>query len=428
MGVPAINISQPGRVRLSIALTFISAFCILTSLSLCAIGAYIKIKIEAKTNLIEGYDNNSLPSLLIVMGLLAGVGNWLGALIFLFSNPPTKFKNNLLFMYVILGFIICICILAGGFLCFTHKSHIKEAFKKGLNSAMLKYKTVHKTKTELDLLQMDFSCCGNKDYTDWFAISWISTDFLNVESETVKKRMKEGEYVNDDVPFSCCNPISKRPCIHHDVHKDDAHYNYDYKSKTTLYTKGCRDVLMDYFGNQVLANSGIVVIVIVSLQFVMTILARFLQSSLDNALGQDDPDSDAPGWLFGMSGQTSGGSKGSYTKIADNSDEAPPASAPTSPAKKFSDHIGLSTSTSAKPEGSGGGLPPPPMAPVDGGSKPEGSGGGLPPPPMAPTDGGGRPEGSGGGLPPPPMASTDGGSRPEGAGGGLPPPPFAPLL
>lgn len=62
--------------------------------------------------------------------------------------------------------------------------------------------------------------------------------------------MTTGQYLTDDVPFSCCRPTSPRPCIHHQVQDNDIHYNYDYHTDLTLHTIGCKEKLMEYFGSQ----------------------------------------------------------------------------------------------------------------------------------------------------------------------------------
>lgn len=67
--------------------------------------------------------------------------------------------------------------------------------------------------------------------------------------------MKEGQYLSDDVPFSCCNADAHRPCIHHGVHTNSKHYNYDYANHITLNKIGCTEALMKDFG-QYLQKAG----------------------------------------------------------------------------------------------------------------------------------------------------------------------------
>lgn len=69
-------------------------------------------------------------------------------------------------------------------------------------------------------------------------------------------------YLNDDAPYSCCDPNKTRPCIHHHIHDNDLHFNYDFKTELTLYKTGCTTALMSFFGDVVLKDVGIVVLCI----------------------------------------------------------------------------------------------------------------------------------------------------------------------
>src|SRR6218665_957192 len=91
----------------------------------------------------------------------------------------------------------------------------QETFAQNLNS----YKDKLEIKATIDDMQQFFDCCGNEGYEDWFRIQWYPDDFLDHNSWEVKQhRSKEGSFLIQDVPFSCCDPTMKRPCIHHKVH------------------------------------------------------------------------------------------------------------------------------------------------------------------------------------------------------------------
>lgn len=58
----------------------------------------------------------------------------------------------------------------------------------------------------------------------------------------------DGRYLLDSVPFSCCNPASPRPCLQHQLIDNRAHYNYEQLSEElNLYSRGCRQALIDYY-------------------------------------------------------------------------------------------------------------------------------------------------------------------------------------
>lgn len=58
----------------------------------------------------------------------------------------------------------------------------------------------------------------------------------------------DGRYLLDGVPFSCCNPASPRPCLQYHLTDNAAHYNYEFQSEElNLYSRGCRQALVDYY-------------------------------------------------------------------------------------------------------------------------------------------------------------------------------------
>ena len=45
-------------------------------------------------------------------------------------------------------------------------------------------------------------------------------------------------FYHDHVPASCCNFAVLRPCIHTDVHGNDIHPEYNYKTNLTIHKTG----------------------------------------------------------------------------------------------------------------------------------------------------------------------------------------------
>lgn len=79
------------------------------------------------------------------------------------------------------------------------------------------YKDKLEIKASIDNMQQRFECCGNQGYTDWFRIQWYADDVIDRKSQVVISHTKDGKFLLEDVPFSCCDPSVKRPCIHHQV-------------------------------------------------------------------------------------------------------------------------------------------------------------------------------------------------------------------
>lgn len=42
-------------------------------------------------------------------------------------------------------------------------------------------------KETIDRLQMEFRCCGNTNFRDWFEVQWVSNRYLDFTSKEVKE-------------------------------------------------------------------------------------------------------------------------------------------------------------------------------------------------------------------------------------------------
>lgn len=71
----------------------------------------------------------------------------------------------------------------------------------------------------------------------------------------------DGKYYSDDTPYSCCDPRSPRPCIHHHIHDNKRHQGYNVNVETTLYVTGCRTALMTIYGRVLLTVALIATII-----------------------------------------------------------------------------------------------------------------------------------------------------------------------
>ena len=51
---------------------------------------------------------------------------------------------------------------------------------------MHQYSSVQQVKQRIDVLQMEFECCGDDGYSDWFHVSWVPVDILVAPPEELK--------------------------------------------------------------------------------------------------------------------------------------------------------------------------------------------------------------------------------------------------
>lgn len=324
-GIIPIRFTEEGRATLCLVMSIINWICIGISLSLLGLGLYIKFAVEEYTNLVTDYDGNSLPYLLVSLGVLSAITNCAGGWIaFISGNPKKRMALRFVhFGYVVWTLCISVAVFAGGIMCFTHVSHLRESFHGGLTSAMALYKNGEVHKSEIDKLQMSFKCCGNTGYTDWFQIPWIHTDYLDIQSEEELIALEDaGGYRSDDAPFSCCSPRSHRPCVHHNVHDNAAHVNYDYREHVTLHSDGCQDALMNYFGDTILMNGGAIVLGIFVLQLMVAVVTRYLETSLTEAALGGDTTGPSYGYLINVGSKTENGDDLEKTPLTVDSEEA----------------------------------------------------------------------------------------------------------
>lgn len=71
-----------------------------------------------------------------------------------------------------------------------------------------------------------------------------------------------GQYLVEQVPFSCCSTLSPRPCIQQQVRDASAHFNYDQLSQQlNLWRKGCRQAMMEHY-TTIMRSIGLTVLLI----------------------------------------------------------------------------------------------------------------------------------------------------------------------
>ncbi|XP_071081215.1 peripherin-2-like [Haliotis cracherodii] len=287
------DISEESRLKITLVASILSLICIIPSLMLLGAGAYIQVAVQTKARLIKDLDATVLPSCIITIGFMCVFHNsFCGAVVFL-SRRKKKREGVIKYLFptVIVGLVLCLAIFAAGIMCFVQITHLSDSLRKGISTAMKEYKSNPVLKQEIDIVQIEFECCGNDKYTDWFAVSWIHSDYLSAKSAVVN-------YINDDVPFSCCNPASPRPCINHDIHDNKLHHNYDFRLSTTLHNTGCRPALDKFYGWGLLTDVGALIVCISLLQGVAVILTRIIQTSMATAYENGDLFGPATGYIF----------------------------------------------------------------------------------------------------------------------------------
>ncbi|XP_041467635.1 trithorax group protein osa-like [Lytechinus variegatus] len=294
----AINLNEGGRQTIAVLLVILHVITLLGAVGLCTVGFFLRFTLQSKVSLVEGYDGNVLPIVLMVVGGLTALVNLAGSKVaFDVGNPANRKRlRSLLMVILVLLIVVLIALLTAGSMCFAHRHHLSRSFHNGLIKAMGKYHEDSTLKYDIDMLQIKNTCCGNNGYEDWFDVQWINNNFLDISNSKIQSKMTTGKYLTDDVPFSCCRPKSPRPCIHHQVQDNDIHYNYDYQTDLTLHPVGCKEQLMEYFGSK-FNQLGAASFGLLGVQVLALLLARYLQTSIAGAIAEGDPEAPTPGFL-----------------------------------------------------------------------------------------------------------------------------------
>ncbi|XP_043929477.1 photoreceptor outer segment membrane glycoprotein 2-like [Protopterus annectens] len=308
MAVLKVKFTKTKRDKLAQALWILNWISVVTGIILFGLGLFLKIEIKKHSEIMANKDIHSVPNMLISVGIIACAINFLGGKICYDCTDSSKFCRwkLILLPYIICTFFFTFSILVGALMCYTMRNELDESLYLGLKEALKFYKDTDTPgrcylKRTIDILQIEYQCCGNTGFRDWFELQWISTRYLDMTSKEVQDRLKsniDGKYLMDGVPFSCCNPSSPRPCIQYQITNNSAHYNYDYiTEELNIWKKGCKQVLLDYYINT-MQSIGLTVLIIWVFELSVLIGVRYLQTAMENVLLQGDPESESDGWLL----------------------------------------------------------------------------------------------------------------------------------
>lgn len=186
------DVSEKGRKRLALISALFSGLLTLFGIFLSLFASYIKGTIDDKLHLMEQYDAKVLPSFLLTVGIIMLISNLiLTKVCYDLAYPMTRVRwQNLLILLIIYLFVAIWFIFAASMLCFSESSKIEKGLGDGIASMMKHYNHKKETKVILDVLQLEYHCCGNENYKDWTKIPWINLAYVNVEHEDVKRFVK----------------------------------------------------------------------------------------------------------------------------------------------------------------------------------------------------------------------------------------------
>lgn len=302
MGVPEITLTEDKRCLLSKVSSGICLATIPFNFIMLAMGIYIELAVQDKIGLIEG-SRDALPAFMIVLSFFGLIGNVLGARVCWVIQDIKRRKawKKYLKIYVIISLVMFVCVFVSSMLCFASIASLRKLFGRGILSSMKKYSTDMPKKHIIDLLQIQYKCCGSTGYTDWFNYKFVSKKYLSDDYMTTEEQETYNKH-EDNVPFSCCNPNVLRPCINTRVH--GTHFRYNYGKDLTVYRRGCGDALMKSY-KTILNASGAIIVILALVQLALATGTRLLQTGIENL--KEDEDSTAYLFPTGAKGGEPGG-------------------------------------------------------------------------------------------------------------------------
>lgn len=182
------------RVKLAQGLWILYWLSAVAGALLLGLGVFFKVELRKRSELMDQSESHLLPNLLMLAGLLACGLNAFGGKVCQDSLDPLKYskwKGGLRRFLLLCGAFNALLLLLA-LLCFLLQFAVYLALSRGLRSSIRFYKDTDTPgrcfmKRTLDLTQIEFRCCGNVNFRDWFEVQWISNRYLDMSDGQVKE-------------------------------------------------------------------------------------------------------------------------------------------------------------------------------------------------------------------------------------------------
>ncbi|KAL2077398.1 hypothetical protein ACEWY4_026902 [Coilia grayii] len=308
MALLKIKFSFQRRVRLAQGLWLLSWAVMFSGLLVFSMGVFLKTELLRRSEVMHTTDIHVVPNLLIVVGLASMGINLCAGRICQDTMDVARFarwKNHFIPFFTV-SLLVTSMLLVAMVLSYALQPNLEESLKIGLKNGIRFYKDTDTPgrcfqKQTIDRLQLEFKCCGNNNFRDWFEVQWINSRYLDFSNPEIRDRVRsnvDGRYLMDAVPFSCCNPGSPRPCIQENIRDNSAHINYDYQSETlNLFSQGCHQALVSYYMG-LLNNSGPAVLSVFMAQMSVLLSLRYLQTAMSGVKDQENMEVETIGYLL----------------------------------------------------------------------------------------------------------------------------------
>ncbi|KAM4620331.1 rod outer segment membrane protein 1a [Polymixia lowei] len=296
------------RVKLAQGLWLLSWLATMAGALTFTLGCFLKTELNRRAEVMDNTDIHIVPNTLMIVGMASlGINYFAGKICqdALDAGRFLRWKSFLKPYFGVSCFFSALMLLSV-IMSYIMKGNLESSLKIGLKNGIRFYKDTDTPgrcfqKQTIDRLQMQFHCCGNTDFRDWFEVQWISNRYLDFSSKDVKDRIKsnvDGRYLVDGVPFSCCNPSSPRPCIQYEITNNSAHYNYEHQTEElNIFIRGCREALVNYYMG-LMKTIGAGVFPVFLIQGSVLVSLRYLQTAMEAVTGEENTEMETEGYLL----------------------------------------------------------------------------------------------------------------------------------
>lgn len=194
MALLKVKFDQKKRVKLAQGLWLMNWLCVLAGAVTFSLGLFLKIELRKRSDVMTGAESHLVPNSLIGVGVLSCVINSLAGKICYDALDPAKYAKWKPWVrpHLAAGVLSSAVLLLAALCCLLLRGSLESALAHGLRSGMKFYRDTDTPgrcfmKKTIDLLQIEFKCCGNDGFRDWFEIQWISNRYLDFSSKEVKE-------------------------------------------------------------------------------------------------------------------------------------------------------------------------------------------------------------------------------------------------
>lgn len=194
MALLKVRFDQKRRVKLAQGLWLLNWLSVLAGTAVFGLGLFLKIELRKRSDVMDNAESHLVPNALIGAGALSCALHALAGRVCHDALDPARFARWRPWLRPCLA--ACALghagLLLAALCCLLLRGSLEASLAQGLRQGLRFYRDTDTPgrcfmKKTIDLLQIEFRCCGNSGFRDWFEIQWISNRYLDFSSKEVKE-------------------------------------------------------------------------------------------------------------------------------------------------------------------------------------------------------------------------------------------------